>query len=241
VGVRSLSIINAFYKNPGQLQRQFEHLGRFPDELKAQLQYLVCDDASPKGFRAAPPPAPTGLPVELFRLKKKVPWNWIAARNVCAAHATGDWLLFTDMDHMVPEDTARRLIEGPLDKRCVYSFARVDAPDLTPYKPHPNSWAMSRKTFDRFGGFDERFSGSYGSDGTVRNRLYQTAFDQGGEVVQLDAPLIRVPREVVPDASTTDFGRKGSEFNAKVAAIREEINRVGGPPKTMSFSYIRVA
>lgn len=234
--MRTLSLINAYYKNPRQLAAQYAHLAAFAPDLKARLQYRVCDDASPKGFRAVPPAVALGLDVQVFRLGKKRPWNWIAARNVGAAHATGDWLLFTDMDHMLPQATARRLLDGPLDPAKVYRFARVDAPGMTPYKPHPNSWAMTRAMFDAFGGFDERYSGCYGSDGTVRNRLTELA----GEPVMLPAPLIRVPREVTPDASTTDFGRKGSAYNARVAKVRARIERDGGPPLTMSFRYVRV-
>lgn len=235
---RTLSIVNAYYKNGEMLGRQFAHLAGLPAELREGLQYLVCDDASPKGFRAPAPPEDMGLGLgcEVYRIAKKRPWNWIAARNIGAAHAAGDWLLFTDMDHMVSEAAVRRILEGKLDGRDVYRFARVDAPDLTPYKPHPNSWAMSRGMFDLFGGFDERYSGCYGSDGSVRNRLTALA----RQVVMLPEALIRVPREVVADASTTDFGRKGSEHNQKVAGVRERIEREGGPPLTMSFAYSRV-
>jgi glycosyltransferase involved in cell wall biosynthesis len=231
--MRSLSIVNAFWKNPGMLARHYENLASLPADLKPFVQYLVCDDASPKGLRAAPPADDIGVDVQVFRLKKKVAWNWIAARNVGAHHATGDILLFTDVDHIVPEATIRRLVAGKLDKKAVYRFTRVDAPDLTPYKSHPNSWAMTRAMFDRFGGFDERYSGAYGSDGSIRDRLTAIA----SEVIILDEYLIRVPREVVPDASTTDLGRKGSVYNHLVSERRAKIAAEGGPPLTMSFSY----
>lgn len=236
--MRRVSIIHAFYKNPGMLEREYAHLAALPADLKAHLELVICDDASPKGFQAKPPANDIGLPVSVFRIREKTPWNWMGARNIAAHHATGDWLLFTDADHLVPEVTARRVTEGELDERNVYRFRRVDAPAMTPYKEHPNSWLMAAPLFrERFIGFDERWAGSYGSDFDVRNRLYAAA----RKVVMLSAPLIRVPREVVPDASTTDFGRKQSEFSARIPERRAQIEREGGPPRTMSFPYKRVA
>ncbi len=57
----------------------------------------------------------------------------------------------------------------------------------------------------------------------------------------LDEPLIRYPREVIPDASTTDLGRKHSEYAANIAKARRRIAREGGPPLRLSFNYERVA
>ena len=88
---------------------------------------------------------------------------------------------------------------GKLDERKVYRFSRVDAPDMTPYKPHPNSWVFTRGMFNRIGGYDERLSGFYGTDGEFGKRVERAT----AKVVLLDEVLIRYPREVIADASTT--------------------------------------
>jgi hypothetical protein len=44
----------------------------------------------------------------------------------------------------------------------------------------------------------------------------------GGQVVMLPFPLIRYPREVIPDASTTTYGRKEPQDGANVPRIRAE-------------------
>ncbi len=58
-------------------------------------------------------------------------------------------------------------------------MSRVDAPNLTPYKPHPNTWLLTTDLFYRIGGYDERFSGFYGTDGEFRNRVQRTADEIG--------------------------------------------------------------
>ena len=73
------------------------------------------------------------------------------------SEATTEWALMTDIDHLLPEETLRSLLTRDLDPREVYRLARVDAPDLTPYKIHPNTWLMTRAMYDSIGGYDERF------------------------------------------------------------------------------------
>jgi hypothetical protein len=109
---------------------------------------------------------------------------------------------------------------------------------MTPYKPHPNSWMMTRKMFDRIGGYDERFSGFYGTDGEFRDRVKANA---ARVIILEEFPLIRVPRELVPDASTTRYGRKEKQDHDGVTRIRAQIAREGGKPKRLSFPYHQVA
>lgn len=220
---RDVTLIFPYYENPTMFAKQLLHIGQLPLEQRKAIHLIVVDDGSQKH--------PLGLPdlesmqaiglasVQLFRILVDVRWNWIAARNLAAEKARTDWILMTDIDHMVPAKTWRRLLEGDLSAKDVYRFSRVDAPDATPYKPHPNSWLMTRKMFDRIGGYDERFSGFYGTDGEFRDRVTKTC----RRVVMLEQVLIRVPREVVPDASTTNYQRKQPEDREGVGRVRKLI------------------
>lgn len=234
---RELTLINPYYLNPGMLQRQYDHLASLPDDLKARLRYIVVDDGSPTD-PAVKPGRDLGLGgFALYRMGVDVRWNWIACRNLAVAKAKTDWVLMTDIDHMVPEATLRRVLDGELHVARAYRFSRVDDPDMTPYKPHPNSWLMTRAAFDRMGGYDERFSGFYGSDAEFRDRLTKKL----GDPIMLREVLIRVPREVTPDASTTTYGRKEEQDRDGVQAARARIAKEGGPPLRGSFPWARVA
>lgn len=234
---RELTLINPYYLNPGMLQRQYDHLEGLPDDLKARLRYIVVDDGSPQD-PAVKPDRNLGLGgFALYRIDVDVRWNWIACRNLAVAKAKTDWVLMTDIDHMLPEATLRRVLDGPLHAKRAYRFSRVDDPDMKPYKPHPNSWLMTRAAFDRMGGYDERFSGFYGSDGEFRDRLTKKL----GEPIMLPEVLIRVPREVTPDASTTTYGRKEDQDRHGIQAARARIANEGGPPLRGSFPWRKVA
>lgn len=236
--MNSITLIMPYYENPGQLKRQYALLRAMPEVIKQNVRVIVVDDCSEKG------PAfnqKIGMPLEVYRIKPpKVPWNQDAARNIGAHHAATEWLLLTDMDHEIPEATWRRVVEGELNPNTVYRFSRISAkPDGTtePYKDHPNTWLVTRHHYENTGGYDERLAGLYGSDGDFRKRV-----EDGMIVVQLDEVIVRIGREVQPDASTTQFARKNIWNDKEMRRIKTERNKVPGwRPVRFRFPYERVA
>jgi hypothetical protein len=216
--MRPITFICAYYENPGMLLEQQCAWRAYPDYLKAQFHVIVTDDGSPTR-PARPHVVETGIAsFRLYRTLVDVRWNWLFCRNLGVEMATTDWVLLTDIDHVLPASTLNALVTDRLDSEVVYRFSRVDAPNLTPYKPHPNSWFMTRAMFNRIGGYDERFSGYYGTDSEFRERVHGAA---RAVVLRTDA-LMRYPREVIADASTTTYGRKEPQDRENVTRIRDE-------------------
>lgn len=242
--MKPITLVLPYYENPGMLRIHFEAWARFPAQLRELLHVIVVDDCSPK-HPAIERLSGAGAPVRglldlgiasfrLFRTGVDVRWNWLFCRNLGVAEARTNWVLLTDIDHLLTGKTLGRLTGKDHDGECVYRFARVDAPDMTPYKPHPNSWFLTRAMFDRIGGYDERFSGFYGTDADFRERVHATA----KAVEMLPAALVRYPREVIADASTTTYGRKEPQDRANVPRIRAEREADPDPrPKRLTFPF----
>jgi hypothetical protein len=140
--------------------------------------------------------------------------------------------MMTDMDHLMPASMAHSLVHERHALDTVYRFSRASAPNMTRCKPHANSWFMTRQTFDRVGGYDERFSGYYGSDFDFRRRVAAAT-----TVALLPHELVRVPRHVIADASTIDYPRVAR----RAVLYRILRDRGDEPPRRLSFPWERVA
>ena len=233
--MNSITLVMAYFENAGQLERQYNLLRTMPEHIKQNVHVIVVDDCSEDKPAHK---AKLGMPCTLFRLNPpKIPWNQDAARNIGAHHAVTKWLLLTDMDHMVPVETWNAITLSDLKEDRIYKFSRVSAPDYSPYKPHPNSWLMTKAMYDKIGGYDERFAGWYGTDADFRNRAAEC-----GTITLLSEVIIRVGREVVPDASTTKFKRKDQDgLSEALRRIKAERNAIPGwRPLNLQFPYERV-
>src|SRR5687768_8581578 len=119
----------AYYENEGMLQEHAEHWLKLPRDIRENLHVIIVDDGSPKF------PAINALQgvdllaithvlagLQFWRMGVDVRWNQDACRNIGVREAPTPWLLLTDMDHVVPEATWRRLMFGKLKKQRVYRF-----------------------------------------------------------------------------------------------------------------------
>jgi glycosyltransferase involved in cell wall biosynthesis len=247
-----LSVVLPYYRNPLMLDRQITcWCYEWPAALQESVEIVIVDDASPEAawpviqsrFRLSCVPR-----LQLYRVKVDKPWHQHAARNLGAHFASAPWLLMTDMDHLLPADTLAAVLSLQDGSRSHF-FARRDLDiasrvtnewrympetlnrDGEP-KPHINSFAITREAYWRAGGYDEDFCGVYGTDSLFRERLFKVA-----PRVDLTSPLIRVPREVIPDASTTSLARKeGREPRAK-ARIKAEKRARGEADKVKVLQF----
>lgn len=210
------TLVMAYYENAGMLRHHLTRWGNLPPPLANNLHVVIVDDGSPTSPALAEidfvPPQLASL--QIWRMGVDVRWNQDACRNIGVREAPTPWVLLTDMDHAVPIDTWSYLMHSKHSKHRAYRFKRVNAPDASPYKPHPNSWALTRKTYWKAGGYDEALAGRYGTDGDFLVRMRRQC-----EVDEMPVPLIRYPREVIPDASTTSLTRKSDEDKQAVNRI----------------------
>lgn len=244
MGQRNITFVYPYYMNPGMLKLQEEIWSNYPEELRKRLEIIVIDDCSPSG--AAIDVANKDIPVDynLFQIEgEDIPWNWLAARNIGATHAQdNNFLLLTDIDHVVCEEVLTKLISqidsGVISPDNLYMFERRDAPCLTPYKPHNDSFFLDKFLFWKSGGYDEEFSGLYGTAWMYRKRQKAVA----EETIRLKEYLIRYTRDVIADASTTTLARKeGRDPKAKKRIkLKKRILGRKNKIRTLSFPYRKI-
>lgn len=239
--VTPFTLVMAYYENAGMLAEHSRAWAKLPDDIAENLNVIVVDDGSPTApaEAAAKSSHSSGwagvASFQIWRMGVDVRWNQDACRNVGVREAPTPWVLLTDMDHLVPEATWRRLMLGKLKKRRVYRFGRVTAPEMTPYKYHPNSWALTRDLYWQAGGYDETLAGNYGTDGDFLNRIRRTA-----DIEDLSEVLIRYPRELIPDASTTTLERKRPADKENVNRLIKARTDSAAPLLHFSFPCARV-
>jgi len=246
--MNAITFICGFYKNLGMFTEQQKVWADYPADLKAQFHAIVTDDCSPKGFRLGRKAvSDVGIAsIQVYRTLTDVRWNWLFCRNLGVSKALTEWVLLTDVDHVLPAETLRMLVNETLDPNVVYRPSRIDAPRPWPFaldecavrenkRYHPNSWLMTRAMFAKIGGYDERLSGCYGTDGEFRDRVIARAKN----VVLLTEPMVRYGREILPDASTTDFTRKNDPVNDADLVERRQLRALLGDwcPLNLSFPY----
>lgn len=201
-----VTIVLAYYENPGMLAFQWRYVANFDADVKANVEIIVVDDAS-RSHPAAEIARPKDLPAHsIYRIRHDVRWNQDAARNIGAHEARGKWLLLTDIDHVVPQQTIRSLMQMVKNDDAFYSLARVKFDDQSPRESHPNSYFMTRALYWKIGGHDEDFAGIYGKDFLFRKRAQRI----GQEIFVPDAHLARVGRATIADAGTETISRNNT-------------------------------
>lgn len=221
---RRFSICMPYHDNPAMWEKQLLNAYGLPRYLKNEIEIVLCDDCSielPK-----PPTSWLVSPIQMFRLNgAHVPWSHRVASNVAVHESGSPFVIVTDIDHIVPEDTLQRLSVDPFfefSRDKVYTFERRNA-DGSRYKPHPDSWLMRREMWERIGGYDERYRGVYGQNMPFIERVRHHA----AEIKSCGLDLVRYSREDIHDASERVLMRKSPAARAAMAQLVFQFKKDG--------------
>jgi glycosyltransferase involved in cell wall biosynthesis len=202
-----LSIVIPVLNSHEVVRRQLLHFSRMG--LTSDTEIIIVDDGSD------PPLTNTAdLPVHIIRTNDKRPWTWALARNAGARVATGEYILFFDVDHIVPAYAIRFLRETTaLKVQFVREFGVLtedgkltqDRQVLADYGlpldkglslgPLPNNFAMKRELFWELGAYREDLVERpypQGEDRAFRSvwRSYELAHGGEGSCVCTQRPRI---------------------------------------------------
>lgn len=199
----TISIVFPYYDNPQMLTFQLGIFKSYSPEVLNRCEIILVDDCSPT-YPAREVVSETGFAdFRLFRLALDKPWNQDAARNIGAFEARGEYLLLTDIDHVIPEETLKGLM-ALNNQRTVYTLARKAHFSETVIASHVNSYFMAKTLYWSIGGYDEEFWGTYGSDRLFRNRVRRLA-----PIVELTGVRLElVTQGSIADAKNVSFSRQ---------------------------------
>lgn len=234
---KDITIIISYYENPQMLARQYEQFSSFHPGVLARLSLTVIDDGSP--VHAAYPPK-ISIDLSMYRMLVDVRWNQDACRNLGVAQANTKWLLLTDIDHLLPEETLNGVLAlidtGELEEDRLYQFRRIAFPSMENLKPHLNSFLMTKAMYQRIGGYDERLAGYYGTDLDFLAR----AAKEADTPVCLDSPLYVVLPETIRDARTRAYGRnEPNDLRMIPELIAKRKSVENWRPLNLSFPWTR--
>jgi glycosyltransferase involved in cell wall biosynthesis len=168
-----ITIAFPYYGNPENLTIQLENILAFPMSLRRNFTFLVIDDGSPKPLQL---PENINANISIYRINEDIPFNYPGAKNLALHCASTDWILQTDIDHVINAHAALSILHLDLTAHTrIYLFRRNFSegsmsdprPELRNKKFIPSTLLYNRNAIIAAGGYDEDFSGHYGHDDSI--------------------------------------------------------------------------
>jgi len=184
-----VSIVIAVLESREVLKRQTRYFRGL--ELPKDTEIIIVDDGSD-------PPLEVDVEPQNFSLIQTNdfrPWSQPCARNFGAEYAKGEYLLMTDIDHMLSREAIEDVrnfsgdkmmfprhwaildAEGKIvqDKERLFEYGLSE--ELYEKRGlhaghHANTFAMRKRIYEELDGYNEKFCGKYGGDDTDFSRRY---------------------------------------------------------------------
>jgi glycosyltransferase involved in cell wall biosynthesis len=208
-----VSIIISLYQSHGVLARQVKHFRRM--NLPDEVEFVFADDGSNPPFRLEDYDLPN---LRFVYTHNTLAWTQGLGRNLAAQSARGEYLFFTDADHMLSRAAIDDVLKFDGDRMMfrrhlailddsgvlhqeldVLREYGVDVDNLgwrgLDASMHMNTFAIKRSTFELLGGYDPQHSlvgyhpvSRRGDDCFFNSKWNHYARDHGLQIV-LGSPI----------------------------------------------------
>lgn len=150
-----ITIVIPHYNQPQMYDYQIKHL-----KTLNNVRIIIVDDYSD----IKPEPY-----FETYYITEDMGINWQGSKNLGVMKSKTDWVLLTDLDHIIPQETIDQINIETLDPDTIYTFKRKR--NGVEIHSHPNTFLINRDLFIHSGGFDLRLQGTRLGDTIFVNRF----------------------------------------------------------------------
>ncbi len=236
-----ITIVMPYYENGNMLLHHLNEWNHYDENIKSHINVIIIDDGSKnKPAYNYLKDKNINMNIQLFRIKQDIPWNQHGAKNLGMYHCKG-LCLMTDMDHLLLKEDAKIILNNIWDKHIVYKPRRfkISREGYYEYKRHPNTFLIDNDIFWKVGGYDEAFSGYYGTDSVFRKSIQKVSNIKETNLFK----MILFGREDIFDASTNPehYGRKNTKYhvsnNPELSKRKLECPK---PIKPLNFDWVKV-
>jgi glycosyltransferase involved in cell wall biosynthesis len=168
-----VSIVVSVYNSHGVLARQMKHFKRM--NLPDDVEIIIADDGSNPPFDIKDYDVPN---LRILPTGNTLAWTQGIGRNLGAQHAQGEYLLMTDIDHILSREAIEDVRQFTGDRMMFKRFFGIldedgvlhqdletlreyglDVDNLSPKRGlyasvHMNTFGIKKSTFDALGGYD---------------------------------------------------------------------------------------
>jgi len=211
-----ISVVITYYNQPEVLKWCLGYVCNwFGDTLK-NTEVIIVDD----GSKIHPAfPVVRGIErqffkthwFQIYRVIPDIPWNQCGARNLGASVAKYEWLLMLDVDHILNLYNMGDLLNNTRQTKIKRWFTFVRRNYHTGHLLHPakNIFLMTKRDYNRIGGYDEDLTGEY-----MQDRLF---IHQAQKLLGMPVVHPKVDIAVKVDGGARGLCRK-SERNLQLTA-----------------------
>jgi len=226
-----------YYEDPELLQQQIDIWKKYP----SLIEIVVVDDGSSKF------PAENLLKdlkilptLRLYKINEDLGFNSHGCRNLIAAVASSDTVIFSDIDCQFSPNDIGYLRTVSFLKDHLYKFASYSTFN-SKYNStgHVNVFAVHKDKFWEAGGYDESFTGWHYGDREFLNRLSDVTIQKS--LAPISCALVRGKRETIIDANLLKAEYNNYTNTLKVPLKDKKYSEMLGTVKTkLNFSYTQV-
>lgn len=190
-----ISLIISVLESYEPVEKYLRYIDKEPIE---DFEFILVDDGSKPTIRSKLNYWPKNINFVITETNDFRHWTQPAGRNKGSRIANGDYVLMTDIDHVITSEAIEECKKFKGDKLVFFRTWGIiendevnsekqklieyglDERKLEETSVHPNTFLMKRAIFeDLLNGYDESFCGNYGGDDTDLNKRYGLLWKNG--------------------------------------------------------------